>query len=160
MQPVPATASGDQVDTPGRRRIATILSAAAVLLAVLALTVSYLGHAVLRPGPFADRAVAALRDPGVQADVADRLTAAVTRSGNGDLVAVRPLVRSVAGAIVESNAFAALLRRAVIEAHATVVQKDGSRFLVTVADLGVLVQGALERFAPATARRIGAERAG
>ncbi len=146
------------VDTPRRRRTASALSGAAVLLAVLALTLSYLGRAVLRPGPFANRAVAVLRDPAVQADVADRLTAAVTRSGGGDLVAVRPLVRSIAGAIVESRAFAALFRRAVIEAHAAVVQHSGGRVLVTVADLGVLVQGVLDRFAPAAARTIAADR--
>jgi hypothetical protein len=67
-------------------------------------------------------------------------------------------VRSVAGAIVGGKAFAALFRRAILEAHAAVVQRDGGSFLVTVGDLGVLVQGVLERFAPGVARRVGAER--
>jgi hypothetical protein len=159
MSPVSGMAGDAPAVASGRRTTATILCVVAVLLAVAALTLSYLGQAVLRPGPFADRAVAALRDPAVQADVADRLTAAVTSAGHGDLVAVRPLVRSLAGAIVESKAFAALFRRAVIEAHVAVVQHGSSRLLVTVADVGVLVQGVLERFSPAAARRIGAERA-
>ena len=111
------------------------------------------------PAPFADRAVAALRDPAVQADVADHVTDAVTGIGGGDLVAVRPLVRSLAGGIVGGQAFAALFRRALLQAHDAVVRRGDGRLLITVADLGVLVQGVLERLAPAAARRIGAERA-
>jgi hypothetical protein len=150
--------SRDEGDSPGRRRVACALVGVAVLFVVLALVLSYLGRAVLQPGPFADRAVATLRDPAVSDDVADRLTEAVTRGGNGDLVAVRPVVRSLAGAVLSSQAFAAVFRRAVIEAHSAVVQNGDERLLVRVADVGVLIQGALERFAPAAARRIGAER--
>jgi hypothetical protein len=150
--------SRDEGDARGRRRVARALVVLAVLLAVLALVLSYLGRAVLRPGPFADRAVATLRNPAVRDDVADRLTEAVTRGGNGDLVAIRPVVRSLAGAVLSSPAFAALFRRAVVEAHSAVVQRGDGRILVRVADVGVLIQGALERFAPAAAQRIGAER--
>jgi hypothetical protein len=150
--------SRDEGETPGRRRLARALVGVAVLFAVLALVLSYLGRAVLRPDPFADRAVATLGDAAVRDDVADRLTEAVTRGGNGDLVAVRPVVRSLAGAVLSSPAFAALFRRAVIEAHSAVVQRGDGRILVRVADVGVLIQGALERFAPAAAHRIGAER--
>jgi hypothetical protein len=130
----------------------------AVVLAVLAVALSYLGRAVLQPAPFADRAVAALRDPAVQTDVADHVTNAVTSIGGGDLVAVRPLVRSVAGGIVSAPAFAALFRRAVLEAHDAVVRRGDGRVLISVRDLGVLVQGLLDRFAPSAAGKIGAER--
>lgn len=150
--------SSKPVDRRGRRRGASAIVAMAVLLAVLALGLSYLGRAVLQPGPFADRAVATLRDPAVQDDVADRLTAAVTRLGGGDLLAVRPAIRLAAGAIVGGRAFAALFRRAVLAAHAAVVQRDGRSFLARVADAGVLVQGVLQRFAPSVARKIGAQR--
>lgn len=131
----------------------------AVLLAVLALVLSYLGRAVLRPQAFADRAVATLRDPAVQDDLADHLTAAVTQAGGGDLVAVQPLVRSLAGGIVGSPAFAALFRRAALEAHSVIVEGHRGTVLLTVSDVGVLVQGGLERLAPGAAATIGAERA-
>ena len=159
MDPGDAISAGEPEGSPRRRRTARGLVWAAVVLAVVAVALSYLGRAVLRPGPFADRAVAALRDPAVQTDVADHVTDAVTGIGGGDLVAVRPLVRSVAGGIVGGQAFAALFRRAILEAHDAVVRRGDGRLLITVGDLGVLVQGVLERLAPAAARRIGAERA-
>jgi hypothetical protein len=151
--------AGDRGGSRGRRLSARVLVGVAVLFAVLAVTLSYLGRAVLRPGPFADRAVAALRDPAVQSDVADHVTNAVTSIGGGDLVAVRPVVRSLAGGIVGGQAFAALFRRAVRQAHEAVVQRGDGRVLISVADLGVLVQGVLDRLAPTAARKIGAERA-
>jgi len=143
----------------GRRgRLAGPLAGLAVLFAVLALVLSYAGRAVLQPGPFADRAVATLRTPAVQADVADHLTDVVVRQGRGDLVSVRPLVRAVTGAIVGSGAFAAVFRRAALELHASLVSGQGGSALLTVADAGVLVQGALERLAPDAARRVGSDR--
>jgi hypothetical protein len=150
--------SRDATEVPVRRRASGGLVGVAVVLAVLALCLSYVGRAFLEPGPFADRAVATLRVAGVQADVADRLTNAIVRSGGGDLVSVRPLVRAIVGGVVGNRAFQALFRRAVLAAHARVVERSGTRILVTLADAGVLVQGVLERFAPDVARRIGAER--
>jgi len=149
---MPATSSGH------RGRLAGPLAGLAVLLAVLALVLSYAGRAVLQSQPFADRAVATLKSPAVQADVADHLTDVVVRQGGGDLVTVRPLVRAVTGAIVGSAAFAALFRRAALELHASLVSGHGGAVLLTVADAGVLIQGALERLSPNAARRVGSDR--
>ncbi len=143
---------------PRHSRAAGGLLGAAVISAMLALVLSYSARALLRPEPFANRAVATLRYPAVQRDVADRLTDAVVQSGSGDLVTVRPLVRSVAGTIVGGQAFAALFRRAVLEAHRAVIEHDGGTMRLNVADVGVLFQGALGRLDPQAAQRIGAER--
>ena len=140
-----------------RGRLAGPLAGLAVLLAVLALVLSYVGRAVLQAEPFADRAVATLKNPAVQADVADHLTDAVVRQVP-DLVTVRPLVRAVTGAIVGSGAFAALFHRAALELHASLVSGHGSTLLLTVADAGVLIQGSVARFAPDAAGRVGADR--
>jgi hypothetical protein len=142
----------------GRRWTAGVLAGVAVLLAVIALVLTYLGRAVLRPEPFADRAVAALRHPAVRADLADHLTTVVLQVGGEDLVAVRPLIRSVAGVIVGSQAFAALFRHAVLVAHDRVVDGHGRTLALTIGDLGVLVQGALQKFAPGAAATIAAQR--
>lgn len=141
-----------------RAKLAGPLAGLAVLLAVLALVLSYFGRAVLQAGPFADRAVAALKAPAVQADVADHLTNVVVRQVGGDLVAVRPVVRAVTGAIIGTGAFAALFRRAALELHASLVAGHGGAILVTVSDAGVLIQGALERLAPNAASRLRVDR--
>src|SRR5690348_8061136 len=98
-----------------RGRLVRPLTGVAVLLAMLALVLSYAGRAVLQPEAFADRAVAALKVPAVQDDVADHLTDVVVRqAAGGDLVPVRPLVRAVTGAIVRSGGFAGLFHRAAL----------------------------------------------
>src|SRR6202042_484337 len=142
-----------------RGRFSGLLVVGAVVLAALALALSYAGRAVLRAQPFADRAVATLRDPAVQADVADRLSNVVVQVGGADLAGVRPLIRAAAGTIVGSGPFAAPARRAALEVHAKVVEGHGGPVAVNVADAAVLIQGALRRFAPQAAQRIGAERA-
>jgi hypothetical protein len=148
-------------DEAGARRrgfASAVLAVAAVLLTIMALLLSYAGRALLRSEPFADRTVAALHDPSVQAYVADRVTDAVVQSGTGDLVVVRPIVRSLAGGIVGGAAFAALLRRAMLDAHLAVLEHDQPTLRVRMSDVGTLVQGVLQRFAPGPARTIGAER--
>jgi hypothetical protein len=59
--------SHDEAGARGRGLASAVLVVAAVLLTVMALVLSYAGRALLRPGPFTDRALAALRDPSVQA---------------------------------------------------------------------------------------------
>ena len=133
-------------------------AALAAVLLTLALVLSYAGRAVLRPQPFADRAVAVLRNPAVQEDVADHLTAAIIRAGHGELDSVRPLIRPIAGTVVGSAPFAALFRRGVLEGHRVLVGNGGGPVLVNVADAGVLLEGVLTRVAPQAARRLDSER--
>ncbi len=139
------------------RRRGRWAAAIAALLLTLAIVLSYAGRAFLRAGPFADRAVAVLRSEPVRADVADHLTSAIIRAGNGNLDAVRPLIRPIAGAVVSSQPFAALLHRGLLEAHRALVGGGGTVF-VNVADAGVLIEGVLSRLAPEAARRVDSER--
>jgi hypothetical protein len=139
-------------------RLTDVLTGLAVVLAVLALVLAYAGRSILSGDAFAERSVATLNDQSVRDDVADHLTDAIVTSGNGDLAAVRPLVRAIAGGVVGSGAFAGLFRRAVLELHASLVAGHSSAILLTVADAGVLMQGALERLAPNVAAGVGADR--
>jgi hypothetical protein len=134
------------------------LGGVAVVLALLALVMSYLGRAVLEAEPFADRAVATLRDQDVQDDVADHLTDAFVKTGGGDLVAVRPAIRALTGSIIGTKAFAALFRRGVLDAHRAATHQHGGAIFVSVRDAAVLIDGALARVAPGAARTLGAER--
>ncbi|MGZ4180875.1 MAG: hypothetical protein ACXVUL_09375 [Solirubrobacteraceae bacterium] len=134
------------------------LGGIAVVLALLALVMSYLGRAVLKPEPFAERAVATLRDQAVQDDIADHLTDALVNGGGGDLVAVRPTIRALTGSIIGTKAFAALFRRGVLDAHRAATHQHGGAIFVSVSDAAVLIDGALARFAPGAAQKLGAER--
>ncbi|MGZ4332535.1 MAG: hypothetical protein ACXVXL_31655 [Solirubrobacteraceae bacterium] len=134
------------------------LSAIAVVLALVALVMSYLGRAVLEPEPFADRAVVTLRDQAVQDDAADHLTDAFVNVVGGDLVAVRPVIRSLTGSVISTNAFQALFRRGVLDAHRAATHQHGGAIFVSVRDAAVLIDGALARFAPGAAQKLGAER--
>src|SRR6476469_1155924 len=134
------------------------LGGVAVVLALLALVMSYLGRAVLRPEAFADRAVATLHDQAVQDDVADHLTDAFVSGGGGDLVAVRPAIRALTGSIIGTQPFAALFRRGVLDAHRAATHQHGGAIFVSVRDAAVLIDGALARFAPDAAKTLGAER--
>ncbi len=146
-------------ESSGRRaRLAGPLAGLAVLLALLALVLSYIGRSVLQAEPFADRAVAALKAPAVQDDLADHITDLVVSQSGGDLVTVRPAVRAITGAIVGSGAFAGLFHRAALEVHASLISGHGGSILLTIADAGVLVQSALERLAPDAARLVAADR--
>jgi hypothetical protein len=130
------------------------LGGVAVVLALLALVMSYLGRAVLDPERFADRAVSTLRDQAVQDDVADHLTDAFVQSGSGDLVAVRPAIRALTGSIIGTKAFAALFRRGVLDAHRAATHQHGGAIFVSVKDAAVLIDGALARFAPGAHRSL------
>jgi hypothetical protein len=134
------------------------LAGVAVVLALLALVLSYLGRAILRPEPFADRAVATLRDQAVQDDVADHLTDAFVKGSGGDLVAVRPVIRSLTGSVISTKGFQALFRRGVLDAHRAATHQHGGAIFVSVRDAAVLIDGALARFAPGAAQKLGAER--
>ncbi len=133
-------------------------AALAAVLLTLAIVLSYAGRAVLRAQPFADRAVAVLRDPRVQADMADHLTDAIVRAGNGELDSVRPLIQPIAATVVGSRPFAALFRRGMLDAHRALVGEGGGTVFVNVADAGVLIAGVLARVAPEAASRVDGER--
>src|SRR6185312_4751982 len=137
---------------PGR------LATLAVVLAMLALVLSYAGRVVLDRQQFADRFVATLKSPAVRDDVADHLASAAVRYGGQDPVGVQPVIRAIAGKVVGSGAFQSLFRRAVLEIHSTMVQGRPGPILVNVSDGGVLLQAALERLAPQVAARLGAKR--
>jgi hypothetical protein len=137
------------------RRIASVLLivlASACLVA--ALIAGYLRTTVLDSDQFADRATAALQQPAVRDLVARQITDQAVLRASQDLVAVRPLVETAAGAIVSTGAFRSLFRSAVRDLHHTVFTNDRNTATLTIADVGILLAGALERIDPGIAAQI------
>ena len=90
--------------------------ALAALAAVLALVAGYARHAVVNSDQFANRATAALEDPAVRALISTRVADQVLAQ-EPELIAVRPLIESVAGGVVGSGAFTGVFRSAVRDLH-------------------------------------------
>ena len=88
----------------------------AALAAMLALVAGYARRAVVDSDQFANRATAALEDPDVRALISARVADEVLAQ-EPDLIAVRPLIESVAGGVVGGGAFTGVFRSAVRDVH-------------------------------------------
>jgi hypothetical protein len=140
------------------RRIGSIVLAVLGGLSIaVALIAGYARTAVLDSDQFADRAVSALREPPVREAIAREITEQAVLRASRDLVAIRPLVETAAGAVVSTPAFQSLFRAAVRDLHRTVFTHDRSTATLTIADTGVLLANALERLAPEAAGRLPAD---
>ncbi|HET6448017.1 MAG TPA: hypothetical protein VFG31_02820 [Conexibacter sp.] len=134
-----------------------LLLHACVVLAALALTVAalafYAERVLFDSGRFADRVETALSEPAVARDVGGTLTDAIVAS-RPDLIAVEPLLRSVAEQVVRSAPFRALVGRAAFEVHATVFDRGRDSAVLLVGNGALLVTQALAASDPAVARQI------
>jgi hypothetical protein len=140
-----------------RRVASVVLAVLGCLCVAVALIAAYARTAVLDSDQFADRAVSALQEPSVREAIAREITEQAVLRASRDLVAIRPLVETAAGAVVSTPAFQSLFRSAVRDLHRTVFTNDRSTATLTIADTGVLLANALERLAPEAAGRLPAD---
>ena len=108
---------------------------------------------ILNGEAMADRTAASLSDPRVSAFVADRLTNAILAE-KPDLVAFRPIIAATAAGLVETAPFRGIVRSAVRTAHRSAVSTTGQRVLLSLPDVGVLVQSAVQSMSPEAADKI------
>ena len=106
------------------RRLSLALAALAVPLLLAGLAATYVKLELADPEPFADRAVAALRSSEVRQAIAEQVAVEMVERGSPDLVASRPLVLTGVEAVLETDEFARVLRRAAIAAHALLLNGD------------------------------------
>lgn len=125
-----------------------------VVALLAALVAVYVQRAVFDSDQFAARAAATLEDEAVQEQIALAVTDDVVLRANADLVAVRPLIEGLAQQIVGGAAFRGLFRASVADVHRSIFDRDASTVTLTVANLGVVLQAALERLAPEAAGRV------
>jgi hypothetical protein len=127
-----------------------VLAAVALLLSVLAL---YANRVLFDSDQFANHVSAAVEEPAVKDEIGRRITIGIV-GAQPDLVAVRPVIQSVAAGVVGTDAFNDLLRAAVRDVHRAIVKHDENTVTLTVADVGVVVSSALEPLAPNVAKQI------
>jgi len=138
----------------GRLIAARALVVVASVVIVLALVAGYVRLAVVDSDQFANRATAALSNDDVRALIAAQITDQLVLQNEADLLAARPIIESVASAVVGSRAFTSLFRSAVRDVHRAVFQRDQDTVTLTVADVGTVLAAALEQVRPALARRL------
>ena len=119
----------------------------AALAAMLALAAGYARRAVVDSDQFANRATAALEDPDVRALISARVADEVLAQ-EPDLIAVRPLIESVAGGVVGGGAFTGVFRSAVRDVHRALIDRDQDTLTLTLRDVGVVLAGALQAVRP------------
>lgn len=134
-------------------RFAYPILALGLLLTAIGAFAKDASRGILNGDAMADRTSAALNDSRVSAFVADRLTNAVLAE-KPDLVAFRPIIAATAGGLVATAPFRAIVRSAVRTAHRSAVSTTGKRVLLSLPDVGVLVQSAVQSMSPEMADKI------
>ena len=125
----------------------------AALAAVLALVAGYTRRAVVDSDQFANRATATLEDPAVRALISARVADEVLAQ-EPDLIAVRPLIESVAGGVVGGGAITGVFRAAVRDVHRALIDRDQDTLTLTLRDIGVVLAGALQAVRPELADQL------
>jgi hypothetical protein len=131
-----------------RRLLAQGLVVVASLVMLLALVAGYARHALVDSDQFANRATEALRADSVKTLIAERITDQVVLKNNRDLIAARPIIESIAGDVVTSQAFTALFRSGVRDVHRALFLRDQNTLTLTVADVGTVLAAAVQVLRP------------
>ena len=134
-------------------RLPRLLCALGVTAVALGGVSHYVTRALFDPDQFASRAASSLRDPRVSAFVATEISDAAIRE-RPDLIAVRPLLVGVSEGIVSSEAGQALARRAARAVHQGLLSEGGRDVLLSIPDVGILLQSALASANPQLAAKV------
>ena len=135
--------------------MAPVLAVLAALALLLGLVTGYARLALFESDGFSDRATAALDDDAVKAEIARRVTDDLVLNANADLVAFRPVIESVVEGIVSAGIFQNLFRTAARDVHSAFFEGNQDTATFTLADVGVVLRGALQALAPKISKEIG-----
>jgi hypothetical protein len=135
---------------PRLSRLACILGVTAVALGGVS---RYVTRALFDADEFASRAASSLRDPRVSSFVAARISDAAIRQ-RPDLIAARPLLLGASEGIVSSESGRALARTAAREVHRGLLSEGGRDVLLSIPDVGILLQSALSSASPQLAAKV------
>lgn len=123
--------------------VASLRVAAGALSLLIALLAVWTHAAFIDSDGFAQRATAALDNPAVRSELADRIADAVIEQGSAELVTVRPLLEGLAAELLATRPFRAIYRAALREAHASFFGGDEA-FVLRLADVTILLSAFAE----------------
>ncbi|MGD8896136.1 MAG: hypothetical protein PVJ73_08895, partial [Acidobacteriota bacterium] len=136
-----------------REIAARALRLSGIVLLALGLTLAYANRVVFDADAFADRAALSLGDPRVAGLVGDRLTDELVAQ-NPNLVAVRPVLATVARSVVASEPFRVVFRQASRSAHSLAFSAGAEKVALSLPDFGVLIRSTLAQLQPDLAQRL------
>src|SRR3954454_13593389 len=141
--------------SPRWRRYASVAMLATGLVALLGATLTlYVKDRVLDSDKFADSAVATLDDPDVDRGVSSAITDRVVDRIDPDLVTFKPLIESVVGSLLDTDALRSTLRKGARAAHAAVFDRNADGAALRLGDVGALVREGVGRIDPRLAKEI------
>ncbi len=124
-----------------------------LVLLLLSAVLMDVTHGLFNADDFANRVASSLGDERVSGFVAQKITDVLIER-RPDLTAVRPLIVGTAAGLVGSTPFRAVARTALKSAHQAFFSQTGEDVLLSVPDVGVLVQSALGGMNPELAAKI------
>jgi hypothetical protein len=131
--------------------VLVVLGAVLLFAGTIAL---YAREEIIDREAFADRAVAALDDDGVRHLVSREIVVNLVDRGSTDLVAARPLLESVVNAVVQTQPFRQIFRRAALEANKVFFVRERNDTLVNLGDAATVVGFAVRSVSPKLGREI------
>ena len=135
------------------RALRLTLTVVAAALALAGLTAGYVKWELAEPDAFADRGVNALQSEAARAAIAEQIVVAALERRSPDLVATRPLVLAAVEALLETDEFSRVLRRAVVTAHGVLLRGDRD-VQVELSEVREVLIPALESASPRLARQV------
>jgi hypothetical protein len=137
----------------GVPRLSRLLCALGVTAVALGGVGRYLTRGLFDADVFASRAASSLSDPRVSAFVAAEISDAAIRQ-RPDLIAARPLLVGASEGLVSSEACRALARSAARSVHRGLLSEGGRDVLLSIPDVGILLQSALASANPQLAAKV------
>jgi hypothetical protein len=137
-----------------RGSAAPVLAVLAALALLAGLVAGYARLTLFDSDEFSARAEATLNDDAVKSEIARRVTDDLVLNAQADLVAVRPLIESVVEGLIGAGVFRDLFHNAVRDVHSALFEGNQNTATLTLADVGVVVRGALQALAPGVAKKI------
>ncbi len=109
---------------------------------------------VIDEDAFANNAAEALRDDATRDVIATELVVGLVESGSPDLVAARPLVRSVVNTAIDTSAFRDVFREAARQTNLLLFERERRSVAFDLADAASIVRFALESVDPKLAEEL------
>ena len=138
--------------------VVRILVVAGAVLAAVGLVAGHLNRELIDGPTFADNVDAIRQDDAVAAELGQAISDQLVRA-NPDLVAIRPLVETVATQVAGGDLLSRPTRTAAQAAHRALTEGDADSVVLRVADLAAVVTAVLAAVAPerapVTLRRVG-----